>query len=163
MEIMMWTDKEDKLLIGMWQAGKTSSDIAKAIGKSRGAVMGRISRLREDGIDLKARPRPPRKKRVYISRKKPMPKVLETAPVIRPINVPASPFVQSKDVPYGEPCDIIGLRFFSCRYIVSERPTLYCNHMVHKHSYCETHFKLCYQQGTNVPLAVKPRPAYRNA
>lgn len=161
----MWTDEDDKLLIQLWAEGKTSTQIAAEVQKSRGSVMGRVFRLRKLGIEFKERPRPAPKKRAWKPRPKPkpMPKVLEMAPVVRPIEVPKSPFMQTKEVPYEEPCDIMSLRFFSCRYIVSEKPTLYCNHMVHKHSYCEKHFKLCYQQGTNVPLAAKPRPAYRNA
>lgn len=164
---MVWTDDEDKQLIEMWREGLVGPKIAEAMGKSRGAIMGRISRLRGRGIELTARPRPPRKKRVWTTRPakpKPMPKVLELAPVVRPIaNAPVSPFVDTVEVPYEQPCDILSLRFFSCRYIVQEKPTLYCNSMVHKHSYCEKHFELCYQKGTNVPLAAKPRPAYRNA
>lgn len=161
--MMIWTDEESNTLIQLWREGLKGIDIAKQLGKSRGAVMGRISRLREEGVDLQTRPRPPRKKRVYPSRKKPKPRVLESAPVVRPIQQPVSIFTQAKDVPYGEPCDILSLRFFSCRYIVEDNPTMYCNHMVHKHSYCEKHFQLCYQAGTNVPLAAKPRPAYRNS
>lgn len=160
---MMWTDKEDKLLIKLWSTGKTSNQIATVLKKSRGAIMGRIHRLRIEGVDLKARPRPPRKKRIYVPKPKPKPKVLELAAVARPMPQPVSPFITAPETDYGEPCDILSLRFFSCRYIVSEKPTLYCNQMVHKHSYCEAHFKLCYQQGTNVPLATKPRPTYRNA
>lgn len=162
---MIWTDEEDKQLILMWQTGSKGLQIADVLGKSRGAVMGRISRLRKSGIELTARPRPPRKKRMYVPRKpKPKPKALKTAPVIRPIaSAPVSPFVDTVEVPYEQPCDILSLRFFSCRYIVQDKPTLYCNSMVHKHSYCEKHFELCYQKGTNVPLAAKPRPAYRNA
>lgn len=161
----MWTDEDDKLLIQLWADGKPSTFIAKAMSLSRGAVMGRISRLRKAGVDLKARPRPPRKKRAYAPKPKPKPKpkVLELAAVVRPISVPATPFINAPEVAYGEPCDILSLRFFSCRYIVQEKPILYCNHMVHKHSYCEKHFDLCYQKGTNVPLKTKPKPMYRTA
>ena len=161
----MWTDDEDKLLIELWAAGKTSNQIADALQKSRGSIMGRVFRLRKEGVDLSARPRPPRKKRsyTYTPKPKPKPRVLELAAVARPIPQPVSPFISAPETEYGEACDILELRFFSCRYIVKEKPTLYCNAMVHKHSYCEKHFLLCYQQGTNVPLATKPRPAYRNA
>ena len=62
---MMWTDDEDKLLIQLWAAGKPSTYIAPVMGKSRGAIMGRISRLRQAGADLKARPRPPKRSVAY--------------------------------------------------------------------------------------------------
>ena len=161
----MWTDEDDKLLIQLWADKKPSTFIAKTMGKSRGSVMGRIFRLRKAGVEFAARPLPPRKERVrtYIPRPKPKPKVLELAAVARPMPTPVSPFISAPETPYGDPCDILELRFFSCRYIVKEKPTLYCNGMVHKHSYCEAHFKLCYQQGTNVPLTTKPRPSYRNS
>lgn len=175
---MMWTEEEDKQLIDMWQNGAVGPVIAKVMGKTRGAIMGRISRLRQAGTVMQERPRVKsennrderrkkdrERKRLQAMARKPQPKVLLKAAVLRALEIPVvkeAPMT-ADDVPYQNPCEIMDLRFFSCRYIVGEKPTLYCNNIIHKHSYCEHHFKLCYQVGTNVPLAAKPRPAYRNS
>lgn len=175
---MMWTEDQDKQLIDMWQNGAIGLEIAKALGKTRGSIMGRINRLRQAGVYLRERPRVKSEnsrdarrakerelKKLNAVVRKPKPRALikqDEAPIdSKPIVIDFS--MSEDDESYRAPCDIMELRFFSCRYIVSENPTMYCNRIIHKHSYCEGHFRLCYQVGTNVPLAAKPRPAYRNA
>lgn len=175
---MMWTEDEDKQLIDMWQNGAVGPAIARALGKTRGSIMGRINRLRQAGTVLQERPRVKSensrdakrardreaKRRLALVRK-PQPKVLVKAAVLRALEMPVIQEVPltADEVPYTNPCEIMDLRFFSCRYIVREKPTLYCNNIIHKHSYCEHHFRLCYQAGTNVHLTAKPRPSYRNS
>jgi hypothetical protein len=41
---------------------------------------------------------------------------------------------------------ILGLRLFSCRYIVkqTEEEALFCGSKIHRVSYCEAHYRLCY-------------------
>ena len=43
--------------------------------------------------------------------------------------------------------DILGLRYFSCRYVVGSDEALgamFCGAVVHKVSYCRAHYALCY-------------------
>lgn len=39
-----WTDEEHRTLMDMWRAGHTAAEIAKVLGKSRNAVLGRTYR-----------------------------------------------------------------------------------------------------------------------
>jgi hypothetical protein len=41
---------------------------------------------------------------------------------------------------------ILELRLFSCRYIIkqAEEEVLFCGSEVHRVSYCEAHYRLCY-------------------
>jgi len=145
---MYWSDKDDKLLISLWQAGKKGHEIAEVFKVKRGAVLGRIHRLRLNGVEIRKRP---------IGTQKPC-APRKAKPIQQPKKFePVNPNHEA----YKDPCDIMGLRYFSCRYVVSEKPTLYCNQLIHKHSYCEYHFQLCYQVGTNVPLTAKPRPSIK--
>ena len=41
-----WTPKHDKRLLALWQAGRTATEIAKTLGCSRSAVLGRLYRQR---------------------------------------------------------------------------------------------------------------------
>lgn len=54
---MDWTTTEDELLIKLWQSGRTSSEIAKEVGRSRNSVIGRVTRLRDTGVTLAVRGR----------------------------------------------------------------------------------------------------------
>lgn len=50
-----WRAPETEQLVRLWQAGYTSYQIAERLGKSRGAIMGKVSRL---GLIRNARRRP---------------------------------------------------------------------------------------------------------
>ena len=54
---MDWTTTEDELLTTLWNKGKTSTEIANEVGRSRNSVIGRVHRLRELGVNLSARGR----------------------------------------------------------------------------------------------------------
>src|SRR5918911_1592790 len=54
-----WTAEKIEATIELWNAGKTTREIARAINApSRGSVMGKIYRLRSQGIPLQLRPPP---------------------------------------------------------------------------------------------------------
>lgn len=53
---MSWTDDRIDILRRMWAEGSASGDIARAIGKTRNAVMGKIDRLGLIGDKGKAAP-----------------------------------------------------------------------------------------------------------
>lgn len=56
---MAWTDDKVKQLKKLWLKGKSTNEIAKALGMSKNSVIGKVHRL-----DLEARPSPIRKKEV---------------------------------------------------------------------------------------------------
>jgi hypothetical protein len=60
-----WTAEKTQTAIDLWNAGKSSGQIARAIGApSRGSVTKKIYRLRDQGIPLHLRPSPIRAKPV---------------------------------------------------------------------------------------------------
>lgn len=42
---MEWTDEDTDKAIKMWQEGNTSAKIAKALGRSKNSIIGRLNRL----------------------------------------------------------------------------------------------------------------------
>jgi hypothetical protein len=53
----VWSAQVTQTAIELWNAGKTTREIARAINApSRGSVMGKIYRLRNQGIPLQLRP-----------------------------------------------------------------------------------------------------------
>lgn len=53
----LWSDQLIEDAVMMWNDGRTSAEIASAIGKDRGAICGKMYRLRKEGyIDAKGRP-----------------------------------------------------------------------------------------------------------
>ena len=50
---MVWTDDKIKKLKKLWQAGKSTAEIAKNLGMSKNSIIGKVHRL-----DLTARPSP---------------------------------------------------------------------------------------------------------
>ena len=50
---MVWTEDKIKKLKKMWQAGKPTAEIAKALGMSKNSIIGKVHRL-----NLKVRPSP---------------------------------------------------------------------------------------------------------
>lgn len=52
-----WTPEEDAQLVKLWNDGLSASQVMKALGRcSRSAVIGRLYRLRQKGMDLRVRP-----------------------------------------------------------------------------------------------------------
>jgi GcrA cell cycle regulator len=49
-----WTDEEHKTLLDMWEAGHTAAEIAKALGKTRNSILGRVYRqgISRNGVPL---------------------------------------------------------------------------------------------------------------
>jgi hypothetical protein len=52
---------------------------------------------------------------------------------------------QSGEEPQQVGVTILELRLFSCRYIVKQtEEALFCGSEIHRVSYCEAHYRLCY-------------------
>ena len=53
--------------------------------------------------------------------------------------------------------DILGLRYFSCRYVVGSDEalgTMFCGQEIHRVSYCKKHYVLCYLPPKRPPATV---------
>lgn len=150
----------------LWDAGKTGSQIAEALGMTRSAVMGRIFRLRSKGVEFAVRPaiRGPSKKAQ--SGSAPTSKKVEAMPFVMPKYVvkqtrqkkpdaaQADLFEQAAPAPEpapepvkAKPVTILELEPHHCRYIVktsAKRGALYCAEPKALRSYCAEHAELCY-------------------
>jgi len=156
------TDKEtrDKAIVALWAVGLTGKEIAKVLGTTRSAILGRVNRMRSRGVELEARdPNGDKKNSGKVRRndnkKKPEATVTTSAPpkkVPRYIEVNGMQlflFNEPKETQKAGPVDILGLTSTMCRYIVktardNSGTTLYCGEEATKRHYCEEHFRLCY-------------------
>ena len=126
-------------LIAMWNAGTTSSEIARALGLTRSAVMGKIKRLRDKGVALRAAPPPNRPPPKPPRRKEQRRTPTGWKSVLVPIEPPTLP-----DVPTS--VGLLDLTPGMCRYITGRSPrgVIYCGAAKDYKSYCKTHADLCY-------------------
>ena len=60
---MVWTDDKIKKLKKLWTAGKSTAEIAKALGMSKNSIIGKVHRL-----ELSARPSPIKTEQVPIKK-----------------------------------------------------------------------------------------------
>ena len=132
-------------IVVMWNEGITSGEIAKELGVTRNVVIGRVSRLRKNGVTLRSlqKIKPSTKREVktrmgWVMKRQPKPK---NAPVIS-----LDQFTFDSPPPVQR-VDITQLTSLSCRYILDQDPkrgALYCGDTRHYRSYCEAHAKMCY-------------------
>lgn len=89
-----WTEELHKKLQVRWNAGETTASIGKAMGCSKNAVVGKISRLKDQGWELQERASPIKRLaegitpayRVRVRRRRPVAVRLQFAP--EPIVLP---------------------------------------------------------------------------
>lgn len=156
MEMKMKFDWDRELrneqIVEMWRQGKTSSEIAKELGITRGAVMGVVNRHGErkgsmkpsasaklaEMLNLPKKEHPPVKKARV---RKPKPK--------KEIDLSVPPeqleYVQKK----GK--NLMQLKEFDCRWVFDDRS--YCAQPKMYKSYCEYHARIVY-----VPIVKKEKP-----
>jgi hypothetical protein len=122
----------------LWFEGKTSGQIAKALGITRNAVMGAVNRMRSKGEELPLRaPHLPNKK------PKPARKRPEKPKLVLSEDDAQEPSFEFPD----NYLTLMDLRMSSCRFIVAEgnvHQTRYCGQTIDRNSYCKAHYKLCY-------------------
>ena len=136
-------------LVALWNSGMTATEVGKALGITKNAVVGKVNRLRAKGVFMRMRqpptpkperaPRPPRPPKP----KKPRPEkvVRLTPPALVCVPVP-DPVVDKT----SRFVTLLELTQQSCRYIVSKdtEETLYCGAPRTRKSYCTAHAALCY-------------------
>jgi len=156
-------------IIGLWSLGIKSGTIAALLGISRSAVMGKVNRLRAEGVDMQIRtpdgvlpsrrpaPTPYFGTRVVTLKPKaaPMP-----APIVKPVLPPPPP----------EGISILDIGYAQCRWEIARddspyRLAVYCGAGTEvirgtARSYCPEHCKLAYNQ---TPWVRKPRQTRRFA
>lgn len=128
-------------VLALWREGKTGTEIANMIGKTRGSVMGIVHRERKKGelglVRIGERNKFPAAR--------PEPKI-KNKRILREIRLGVRPPPEIPQ-PAFKGLTILDLRSDSCRYIVEESDawtTLYCGLPKTKGSYCDDHARLCY-------------------
>jgi GcrA cell cycle regulator len=151
-------DYTDQLL-AMWRAGMTAREIAASLGTTRNAVIGKIFRLRSNGVDMTRVFIPPPPKPVR--QRKPSTLVKKVEPE-RPKAVWPPPLTEEQKAaliaerkaqmererrPRGIKFAALGSR--DCRYIINAgRPAdyLFCGDIREPGKpYCKEHADLCYR------------------
>lgn len=119
------TERNEEIL-RLWKDGMTGAQIAENIGVTRNAVLGLIHRMKQKGESLERKVNNRVFKVKEIKVKKQIRKLKEETRM---------------------PSGILNLRRDSCRFIVEdgdEKQTRYCNQKIHRASYCQEHYKICY-------------------
>jgi hypothetical protein len=138
----MLTDRQKAHVVKMWHEGRTSGDIAAAVGVTRNTVAGILGRMRAAG---KIGYRDQKKKK---NNPKPVVevKLIAIVEVVVPPPPPPPPLPQSLNG--GKGINLLQLNYRTCRYIIkgqgSVASTFYCGYEVKRGAYCEPHAAMCY-------------------
>lgn len=135
-----WPEELVIILTNMWTAGKSASDIARVLHKSRNAVIGRVHRL-----DL---PKRLTAKRLYTPKRKRGDGDIAMRMLSRKVS-PPKPLPKPTPV-LQEPRNVtlMDLTAFTCKYPTSGdgATTLFCGHVPQTgFVYCEAHCRIAYQ------------------
>jgi len=145
---IIWTDQRVDELRARWAAGDTTNAIAKALGVTRNAVVGKASRLKLGSKPSSKRApvvKPP-SKRALVAKRVAKPKlVLVTAP---PSASSANPWVRPSW--HNRTYRLVDLTNHTCRWPLWEsdtEPRLYCGlaaNLEESRPYCAKHAKIAF-------------------
>jgi len=151
----------DKRMIELWNSGFTGQMLAEYFGKTRNAILGRLSRLRDAGhnVSVKGQLNPNKNKQEK-------PKLYNTSEeraITRRVKDAIKKLDSRKKKDLTHEDDLIRIDNFDrckdtrvriydlkshhCRYIIDNRnpdKSWYCGHPKEVNSYCGYHAKLCY-------------------
>lgn len=138
------TDQE-KIIIELWEKDYSGAQIAKELCMTRGAVMGKIARLRKRNLVAYKMSAKVVLKGVKSNTLKKVKEFNAYPRMFRgklpPTPLPEMPPIKDKPIGFFE------LTPFTCRYIVNDgKPSqfLFCDKPKVIRSYCDEHAKLCY-------------------
>jgi GcrA cell cycle regulator len=154
MIINPWTLEETKALKKLVEQKMTALEIARNLGRSRNAIMGRIHRLKlklhgavgPKGQGRKRKPKPERNI-PYIPKKEPVVRSIDDPKPIIVVEIPKPVFT-------GKGVAFLQLTPRTCKYTLhGERyeDYIFCGEPTYKKSFCKHHHGLCYTKvQTNV-------------
>jgi hypothetical protein len=122
-------------LIAIWNAGKTAAEVGVELGMTRNAVMGKVSRLRKKGVEMRTRiPGRPRAK---------SPPRISTAKLRTKTSVPFEP---GQKPPGFVGIPFLNLEPWQCRYPYGEgSKMLFCGkRKMEESSYCPDCHSVCH-------------------
>lgn len=138
MRLVAWTKAERALVVQLYEAGYSYSQIANELGKTRNAVAGVLLRIRtgKEQVSI-AKPKP----RLRAS---PKPK---SEPMAKPR--PTYKMRSVETAPQGAK-ELHELAALECRWAYGDGPFLFCGHPTNlKSSYCEKHHNIVYWRNTH--------------
>jgi hypothetical protein len=131
----------DQKIADLWQENMTAQEIGVLLNMTKNAVIGKVSRLRNKGYDLRKRESPKKVEPVAMRTEIPKPVIAwVSAPVIEPPPEPKKAHVSG-------PKSIMELGIDDCSYIINDGPVssfLFCGEKKTNKTYCAAHHKLCY-------------------
>ena len=133
---MYWNQETESVLKELWEQGVSSGLIAKELGCTRNAIIGKVHRLKLST----------REPKMMVNSENPLPEVCRirnTVYMKSNIPPPEMPFEPS---PIGG-VSLMELEPHHCRFIVGSSEdglALYCGEPKHYGSYCDYHGRLCY-------------------
>jgi hypothetical protein len=140
---------QDQSIIDLWQGGNSAQEIADKFSVTKNTIVGKVTRLRNRGYDLRKR-RPP-KQVVAVARRTSVPKpVIPWVPA-----APVNPITETKTAHVIGSKRLMDLGIDDCRYIINDGPVpsfLFCGESKAGKTYCAAHHRLCY-----TPLPKKPK------
>ena len=132
----------DQKIADLWQENNLSAQkIADQVGITKNAVIGRITRLRDKGYDLRKREHPAKVEAMPKRTSVPKPVMLWVP------EPPVDPITEPKIAHVMGPKGIMDLKMDDCRYIINDGPAplfLFCGDPKAGKTYCAAHHKLCY-------------------
>ena len=131
----------DQEIVDLWQGSVTAQQIADRFGITKNAVIGRVTRLRNKGYDLR--------KRENTAKVEAMPKRTSIPKPVMPWvpSPPVDPITEPITAHVMGPKGIMDLKMDDCRYIINDGPApffLFCGDPKTGKTYCAAHHKLCY-------------------
>lgn len=168
---MSWSPENNEILIRMWvEEGQTSAAIAAVLGKTRNAVMGKISTLK---LQRRAKAPPhlkePKAKKAAPEPPQPAPEPKKTKPkseAKKPAATPSLPATEITDLAREE-AKAHWLPFLAgteatCKYVVTNEPqTMICGDIsVTGKPYCEKHCAICFREN-RPPVRSTPSRRWR--
>jgi hypothetical protein len=137
----------DQKIADLWQENNLSAQkIADQVGITKNAVIGRITRLRDKGYDLRKREHPAKVEAMPKRTSVPKPVMLWVP------EPPVDPITEPKIAHVMGPKGIMDLKMDDCRYIINDGPAplfLFCGDPKAGKTYCAAHHKLCYVRPPN--------------
>jgi hypothetical protein len=134
----------DQEIVDLWQQNVTAQQIADDYGITKNAVIGRVTRLRNKGYDLRKREHPARVGAMPSRTSVPKPMIAWVPlPPPEPVDLISEPKIAHVIGPKG----IMDLKMDDCRYIINDGPVssfLFCGEPKAGRTYCAAHHKLCY-------------------
>jgi len=136
----------DQKIVDLWQKNVTAQGIGISLGLTKNAVVGRVTRLREKGYDLRKREPTAKVGRV------PMQKSVQKPVTLRVESTPVNSPIKPKTVHVRGPKSITELKRNDCRYIINDGHAssfLFCGNPKQGKAYCAKHHAMCHVRVPN--------------